>query len=408
MAPVYSYRSRDRAGKLVEGTTEAEDKQSLISQLQKSNLFVIEVAEKGQSAAAKNNNKTFSLFKSKKVKLKDLTIFSRQFATMNDAGMPMLRSLDILQAQTENKTLKETLSEITKDLERGATLSEAMEKFPHVFPSMYINMVETGEVGGVLEQVLDRMANYYEKEDEIREKVKSALTYPLVILSISLLAIIFMLVFILPTFTSMLNDLGVEMPVVTQGLINLSDSMIMYWYVYILTAGTLIFALVKWLKTPAGKFIKDRYLIKMPIFGDLLKKVLVSRFSRTLSMLLRSGVPITTSLDVVKKTCNNMLMANSIEEAKQSIREGQTISTPLKNSGILAPMAVHMIAIGEETGELDILLEKISFFYDREVDHTVSRLSVILEPLLLVSVGMVIGGIVLSFMLPMFQVYQGF
>jgi type IV pilus assembly protein PilC len=405
MAPSYAYRARERNGKLVEGTAEAENSRLVFNQLRGQNLLVLKVEEHKKPLL--KMGLTLSLT-SKKVKTKVLAIFSRQFATMIDAGIPLLRSLKILQQQVESKPLQRALADIIRDLEQGMTLSEAMGKHPMVFPVMYINLVEAGEVGGVLEQVLERMAVHFEKEDEITEKVKSALTYPGVILLVAVIAIIFMLTFVLPAFAEMLVNLDVEMPVITQFLINLSNSMRHYWYLYMVGAIAVIAGIWAIFKSPQGKYVWDRYSLKIPIYGNMQRKVIVSRFSRTLATLLHSGVPILTSLEVVKKTSNNMVMANSIEKAKESIREGAGMAEPLKISGILTPMAINMIAIGEETGELDTLLEKISFFYDREVDNTVSRLSSALEPILLISIGVIIGGMVLSFMLPMVQIYGAF
>jgi type IV pilus assembly protein PilC len=402
MAPSYAYRARDRAGRLVEGLMEADSNQLVLNQLREQNLLVLKVEEKKKLFPELAG---FSLM-SQKVKTKDLAVFSRQFATMISAGVPLLRCLNILQQQGGSKKLQHALAEVSRDLERGMTLSEAMGKQPNVFPVMYINMVEAGEVGGVLEEVLERMANHFEREDEIREKVKSALTYPGMILGIAVLAVIFMLTFVLPTFAELLLSLEVELPAITKFIMNLSNSMITYWYLYLAFATAMIAGASYILKTPQGRYFWDYYSLKLPIYGKMQCKVIVSRFSRTLATLLRSGVPIIASLEVVKKTSNNMVMANSVELAKENIREGQSIAEPLKVSGILPPMAIQMISIGEETGELDSMLEKISFFYDREIESTIARLSTTLEPILLVGIGIIIGGMVLSFMLPMVQIYN--
>ncbi|OEF98325.1 type II secretion system F family protein [Desulfuribacillus alkaliarsenatis] len=401
MAELFRYRARDRTGKVVEGTIEANSSQAVIGQLRAQNLIVTKV----EKATTKTN---FKLpFSEKMVKTKDLAIFSRQFSTMIDAGVPLLRALTILQVQVENLTLQAALKEVIKDLERGMTLSEAMARHPKVFPIMYTSMIEAGEVGGVLEEVLERMANHFEKEDEIKEKVKSALTYPTVVFSMAILAVIFMLVFVLPSFIGIFEGMDMELPAPTLFVIALSNMLTGYWYIHIGMLILTVYLFRRFLNDPKGKRMIDKIVLKAPVFGDLQKKLIISRFSRTLGTLLKSGVPIITSIEVVKKTTANTLMIESLEKAKNSIRDGQGLSDPLRDSGVFTPMALHMIAVGEETGELDMLLEKISFFYDREIDNAVSKLSSALEPIIMVVMGVIIGGIVISFLLPMVAMFDG-
>ncbi|OEH84212.1 hypothetical protein BHU72_12475 [Desulfuribacillus stibiiarsenatis] len=405
MASSFRYRARDRSGKVVEGIVEAESSQAVLGQLRAQNLIVTKV-ESVSSTTTMNLNFNFASLNEKKVKTKDLAIFSRQFATMIDAGVPLLRALNILQVQVENKGLRNALQTIGKDLEKGLTLSEAMGKHPKIFPLMYTNMIEAGEVGGVLEQVLERMANHFEKEDEIKEKVKSALTYPTVVFTMAILAIVFMLIFVLPSFISIYDGMDIELPGITLFVISISDSLRIYWYLYLGFIISIYMLFKRFRSAPRGKLMLDRLMLRIPVFGPLQTKLIISRFSRTLSTLLRSGVPIITALEVVKKTTDNSVMIASLDKAKNNVRDGQGLAEPLKASGVFTPMALHMIAVGEETGELDLLLEKISFFYDRDVDALVSKLSSALEPMIMVFMGIVIGGIVIAFMLPMVKMFS--
>jgi type IV pilus assembly protein PilC len=267
-------------------------------------------------------------------------------------------------------------------------------------------MIEAGEVGGVLEEVLERMANHFEKEDEIKEKVKSALTYPTVVFTMAVLAVVFMLIFVLPSFISIYDGMDIELPLSTRIVMGISNGLQSYWYLMIGIIILIIFAVRRFLNDPRGRLMWDNYTLKMPVFGELQRKLIISRFSRTLGTLLKSGVPIITALEVVRKTTDNAVMSNSIEKAKKNVRDGQGLAEPLSDSGVFTQMALQMIAVGEETGELDSLLEKISFFYDREVDVTVSKLSSALEPIIMVFMGVIIGGIVIAFMLPMVKMFS--
>jgi len=383
---------------------EAENNKAVLTQLRAQNLIVTKVEQATKTSAG--GIKLNLSFGEPKVSTKDLAIFSRQFATMIEAGVPLLRSMNILQTQVDNKALGKALQMAIKDLERGLTLSEALGNHPKVFPLMYVNMIEAGEVGGVLEEVLERMANHFEKEDEIKEKVKSALTYPTVVFTMAVLAVVFMLIFVLPSFISIYDGMDIELPLSTRIVMGISNGLQSYWYLMIGIIILIIFAVRRFLNDPRGRLMWDNYTLKMPVFGELQRKLIISRFSRTLGTLLKSGVPIITALEVVRKTTDNAVMSNSIEKAKKNVRDGQGLAEPLSDSGVFTQMALQMIAVGEETGELDSLLEKISFFYDREVDVTVSKLSSALEPIIMVFMGVIIGGIVIAFMLPMVKMFS--
>lgn len=402
MAELYKYRARDYTGKIVEGTIEADSSQLAMTQLRSQNLIVTKVEKTKAGAPSFDFN---NIFGGTKVTTKELAIFSRQFATMIDAGVPLLRSLNILQEQAENKALKEALILSMKDLERGLTLSESFGNQPRTFPLMYVNMIEAGEVGGVLDEVLERMADHFEKEDDTREKIKSALTYPTVVFSMAILAVIFMLMFVLPSFISMYDGMDLELPTATKVVIGISDGLRAYWFVFLGLIILGVLGVKRILSTDKGRYTWDSYLLRLPIIGPLQKKVTISRFSRTLGTLLRSGVPIITALEVVRKTSNNAVVATSIENAKNNVRDGRGLSEPLRDSTVFTQMSVHMMAVGEETGELDTMLEKVAFFYDREVDAAVSKLSSSLEPIIMVFIGVVIGGIVIAFMLPMVKIF---
>ena len=402
MAELYKYRARDYTGKIVEGTIEADSSQLAMTQLRSQNLIVTKVEKTKAGAPSFDFN---NIFGGAKVTTKELAIFSRQFATMIDAGVPLLRSLNIIQEQAENKALKEALILSMKDLERGLTLSESFGNQPRIFPLMYVNMIEAGEVGGVLDEVLERMADHFEKEDDTREKIKSALTYPTVVFSMAILAVIFMLMFVLPSFISMYDGMDLELPTATKIVIGISDGLRAYWFVFLGLIILGVLGVKRILSTDKGRYTWDSYLLKIPILGPLQKKVTISRFSRTLGTLLRSGVPIITALEVVRKTSNNAVVAASIENAKNNVRDGRGLSEPLRDSTVFTQMSVHMMAVGEETGELDTMLEKVAFFYDREVDAAVSKLSSSLEPIIMVFIGVVIGGIVIAFMLPMVKIF---
>ncbi len=398
VAEVFSYRVKDPTGKIIVGTLESDNEATAISLLRARNYFVIQV-KKGSPGIKLE----IDLFKPK-VTTRDLAVFCRQFATMVETGVPLMACMGILSKQTENKSLKDAVTKVGESLQGGLTLTEAMAKFPKVFPHIFVSMIEAGEIGGVLDQVMTRLANQFEKDNDIQQKVKSALTYPVVVLIIAVIAVVILLTFVLPTFANMLTSLNTELPLPTKIVMGFSDLMRHFWYIIIAVVTGLVFAFKQIGKTKPGRAAIDAAVLKLPVFGGLIKKLIISRFCRTLGTLIKSGVPILQALDVVKKTAGNQTVVTAVEKSELSIREGRSIAEPLAKSGVFPPMVTQMITIGEETGALDTLLEKIALFYDTEVDTTVSKLSSALEPLLILGMGSVVGFIVVSMLLPMFKV----
>ncbi len=400
----FSYRGRDGNGKLVSGRLEADSMQAAVDSLRSRGYFITDV--KPQIGRFNAQGLKISL-PQKGVSSKDLAVFCRQFSTMMDAGLPIMPSMMILESQSESPRLKGIIGGVRAKLEGGDTLADALRSFPKVFPQIMINMVEAGEVGGVLDEVLARLAVHFEKEHEITEKVKSALTYPAVIFAVAIFAVLFLMVSVLPTFTNMLVNMNVPLPTSTRFVMGISNLLRKFWFMLpVLAMGTIVTA--NWFfAKPEGRRWRDKMLLKLPVVGVVLRKMIVSRFARTLGTLLKGGVPILQALEVVKRTAGNVIVMEGVEKAQTSIRDGQGMAGPLEESGVFPTMVTQMIAIGEETGALDNLLEKLSVFYDQEVDQTVSRLSSMIEPILIVGMGGMVGFIIVSILLPMFSVVGG-
>lgn len=398
--PVFAYRVSDISGRILTGTIEAENESTVVEHLRGRDYFIVEIKPRRVT----NVNIKAPKKLSRRVKAKDLAIFCRQFATLMNAGVPILSCLKILQEQSENVKQKEALGTVMNSLESGKSLGESVRLVPKVFPEVFVNMVEAGEVGGVLDEVMERLAAHFEREHDIGEKVKSAMTYPTAILIIATLAITFMLVFILPTFVGMLDQSGTELPFATRVVLGISNILRYFWWAILLVLAGGVIAFKKINKSPAGQERIHSLILKLPVAGRLIQKMIISRFARTLGTMLQSGVPIIEALETVKKTVGNAVMASGVDLAKENIIMGKGISEPLKSSGVFPPMVTQMIAVGEETGALDTLLEKIAFYYDREVDNTVARLSTLIEPIMIVGLGAVLGFIILAMMMPMFDI----
>ncbi len=394
----YVYKARDSKGQLVSGTIDADNEQAVRSRLREKNYIATSISLKSKSMNLKE-----VLAKFQKVKAKNLAVFARQFSTMVNAGLSLVRALDILEKQADDKKLKEIIRDIRLRVESGASLADSFGQHPQTFSDLFINLTHAGEVGGVLDETLSRIAEFLEKDQALRAKVKSSMTYPTIIFIFAIIIVIFMLVFVLPTFTSVFANLNVSMPPMTAILIKMSDALRGYWYVFIGFAVGAGFLFKYYTNTPKGKFQWHTLLLRVPVFGLLNKKVTVSRFSRTLGTLLSSGVPVMQALDVTGKASGNKVVERSIENVRISIREGESISVPMEASGIFPPMVTQMIAVGEETGKLDAMLNKISEFYDMEVEATLSALTSLLEPLLMVFMGGMVGFIVVAMFMPMFQ-----
>jgi type IV pilus assembly protein PilC len=401
MPETFSYKVRDRTGKLVEGQLEAENAQLVVSKLRSMGYVPIEIEQQGKQSLSKDL-KIPGL--SNRIKTKDVAVFSRQFATMINSGLSMLRSLYILADQTESKALAEVVTQVRVDVERGSSLSAALAKHPKAFNRLYVAMVRAGEAGGVLDSVLQRLATTIEKQVELRRKVKSAMTYPAVVSGLVLLLVTAMLLFVIPMFQNIYSELGGELPVPTQILMKISDFVRKWWYVVFLGEIAGVWFFRRWINSEEGRKRWDTIKLRMPIFGGLARKTALARFSRTLSALVRSGVPILESLDIVGETAGNWVVAEAVRDTAQHVKRGEPLSRRLEEHPVFPPMVVQMMAVGEETGALDEMLDKIADFYDQEVEATVNAMTSLIEPLLIVVMGVCIGGMIIALYLPMFNV----
>lgn len=402
MATNFIYTARDRTGKLLTGTVLAENQTAAAAYVREQDCFVTSIREdKPESSTGQ------FLKRLRRVRTKDLAVFCRQFSTMINAGIPILSCLSILMEQCENSLLKETLQDVYKRVREGEALSHVMASYPHVFPRLMISLIEAGELGGVMEEVFERLAGQFEKEHKLNEKVKSATVYPTVVIGIACLVVIFILVFVLPTFVKMFESMRVELPLSTQILLLLSSILQNYWYYWIplVLVSAYVFRLA--FRQPEIRGRVDAIILRLPVAGVLIRKIGIARFSRTLSTLLRGGVAITMALDVVEKILDNSSMVRALAQAKSGIREGKGLASTLNSSKVFTPMTIQMIAIGEESGSLDQMLERVAEFYDNEVDDMVSRLNSLLEPFIILFLGITIGGIVIAILLPMFDIMSG-
>jgi type IV pilus assembly protein PilC len=397
----YAYKVRDRAGKLVEGHLEADNAQLVVSKLRSMGYVPIEIQQQG-GTKLRAEIKIPGL--SDKIKLKDVAVFSRQFATMINSGLSLLRSLNILAEQTENKALAEVANQVRIDVEKGASLSAALAKHPKAFNRLYVAMVRAGEIGGVLDSVLLRLADTIEKQVELRRKVKSAMTYPAVVAVLVLLILTAMLLFIIPMFEDLYKELGGSLPTPTKILISISNTVRKVWFVIIALEVAAVFVFRRWIASEQGRRHWDAIKLKMPVFGGLVRKTALARFSRTLSALVRSGVPILESLDIVAETAGNEVVADGARDTQAAVKRGEPLSRKLEDHPVFPPMVVQMMAVGEETGALDEMLDKIADFYDQEVEATVDALTSLIEPLLIVVMGVCVGGMVVALYMPMFNI----
>ena len=400
MPTTYAYRVRDRQGKLLGGTLEAENEQAVVAKLRQLGYAPVSIeAEKGAGLKAE-----VRLPGSGRVKLKDLAVFSRQFATMINSGLSLLRALTILGEQTANKRLAQVIVLVRAEVETGVSLSAAMAKHPRVFNRLYVSMVRAGEVGGFLDQVLVKVAETFEKEVALRGKIKSAMTYPVVVFVMVLGIVAAMLVFIVPTFEGLYESLGGKLPLPTQLLINASNVVRRFFLLVILAVGLLLFGFRRWKATQRGRYAVDRFKLKVKVFGPLFHKTALSRFSRTLSTLIRSGVPILQALEIVGETVNNAVISRAVGDVQDSVREGESLATPLSKHASFPPMVVQMMAVGEETGALEVMLAKVADFYDQEIEAAVASLTSLIEPILIAVMGAAVGGMVIALYMPLFNI----
>jgi type IV pilus assembly protein PilC len=394
---VYVWAAQGRAGEMKKGETEAINEAAVRTQLRRQGLKPTRVKEKPKDLLEMIPLKG-------RVKSKDVVIFSRQFSTMISAGLPLIQCLDILATQEQNKTFSRVIRTIKEDIEGGSTLSDALRKHPKVFDDLFINMISAGEAGGILDTILNRLAVYLEKSMKLKRKVKGAMTYPAVVLGMSVAIITLLLVKVVPVFQSIFAGMGRELPFVTQTLINLS-SFVTENSLYILGAIVImIVALVRFYRTDNGRYLFDRMILKPPVIGSLMRRVAIAKFTRTLSTLISSGVPILDGLEIVSRTSGNKIVEKALMETRKNISEGKTIAEPLAATTVFPPMVVQMIAVGEATGSLDSMLTKIADFYDDEVEVAVAAMTSMLEPLLMVFLGGVVGGMIVAMYLPIFQI----
>ena len=394
--PIFVWKGTASNGEIQKGEIEAQDEQAARRLLRQQRISLSKI-----KAKPKDLLENIALFQ-QKVTPKDIVIFTRQLSTMIDAGLPLVQGLEILASQQENKTLKKILLDTKSDVEGGSTFADALKKHPKQFDRLFCNMVAAGEMGGILDDVLKRLADYMEKALRLKRKVKGALTYPIIVLAISALVIGVILIFVIPVFEQMFSEFGGSLPLPTQMVVNLSNFVKSYFLVMIGVVVVMVFLFKKYYKTEKGKRVVDRLILKSPVFGPLLRKVAVAKFTRTLGTLINSGVPILESLNVAAGTADNKMVEEAIYNVRSSISEGRTIAQPLAESGIFPAMVVQMVSVGETTGALDQMLNKIADFYDEEVETAVDALTTMIEPFMIVFLGGTVGSIIIAMYLPIF------
>ncbi len=399
----FEYKVRDRAGKIKTGTLDAETSTQVATKLKSMGYAPVSIT---QANTGMSKEITIPGFGKKKVKLKDLAIFSRQFATMINAGLSMLRSLSILAEQTESKELARVIAEVRNDVETGSSLSAAMGKHPDCFPPLFVNMTKAGEVGGFLDSVLLQVAENYEAEVKLRGKVKAALTYPVVVFVLAILMAIIMLIFIVPVFAKMFESLGAELPLPTRVLVFLSGALRTLLPVLIVLGIAGKFVWGKYKRAPQVRNVLDPLKFKVPVFGMLFRKIAIARFTRNLGTMMRSGVPILQALDIVGQTTGNVVLERAVQSVMESVRTGEAISQPLAEHDVFPPMVVQMMSVGEDTGALDDMLLKIAQFYDQEVEATTEALTALIEPLMIAFLGGMVGGMIVALYMPIFKVFD--
>jgi type IV pilus assembly protein PilC len=400
MPTSYAYKVRDREGKVAAGSMEAESEEAVVNRLRQLGYAPISIeAEKGAGLKAE-----VKLPGAGRVKLKDLAVFSRQFATMINSGLSLLRALTILGEQTSNRRLGEVIIQVRAEVEKGTSLSAAMARHPKVFNRLYVSMVRAGEIGGFLDQVLVKVAETFEKEVALRGKIRSAMTYPVVVFTMVIGIVAAMLIFIVPTFENLYESLGGTLPLPTRMLMNASNILRRFFLLVVLAVIVLAFLFRRWKASQKGRYQWDKFKLKVKVFGPLFHKTALSRFSRTLATLIRSGVPILQALEIVGETVNNQVISRAVRDVQDSVREGESLATPLSKHAAFPAMVVQMMAVGEETGALDTMLHKVADFYDQEVEAAVASLTSMIEPILIAVMGAAVGGMVIALYMPLFNI----
>jgi type IV pilus assembly protein PilC len=391
--PVFAYAGKARGGKSVTAEVSADTRDAAIDQLRSQGVTVTSIEEKKKKAADKKQS----------ISDKDIVVFTRQFATMIGAGLPLVQCLEILSTQCDNKSFGRIIGEVKADVETGTTFADGLKKHPKVFSGLYANMVQAGEIGGALDVTLIRLAAQLEKAAKLKSQIKAAMVYPTAIMAVALIVVSVLLVFVIPIFAKMFADFGGALPAPTQFVMGVSEFMQSYIIYMIIAAGGGVWGLKRYYETKGGRYQIDKLMLKVPVAGDLIRKISVAQFTRTFGTLLQSGVPIMEGLEIVARIAGNIIVQNAIMEARTSVGEGKTLSEPLGKTGVFPPMVVQMINVGEATGALDAMLGKIADFFDDEVDAAVSALTALLEPMLMVFLGTVIGFIVIAMYLPIFK-----
>lgn len=401
---LYQYKVRDRDGRVMQATMEAETERDVATALRQRGFFISEI-KPAKTGLQRDVELPQWIRSGSSVGMKDVMVFSRQFATVINAGVPVVQSLNVLQRQTQNPTFSTVIRRIREDVETGIPLSDAMEKYPKLFDRLYIQLVRAGEASGNLDSILDRVAVHMEKEASQRRKIRNAMIYPVAIFVIAIIVVWFLLVSVVPQFGSMINELGGEMPTMTQIVMNASNFIQRFWWVIILFLVGVGVGVALWRRTPAGRMRIDTFLLRMPIFGPLLQKRAIATFSNTFGMLLRGGVNILESLNITKGTADNAMIESILERSREAVERGEQLSTTLhRHPRVFPPMVPSMLAIGEESGALDTMLEKIGEFYDAEVEETIAGLTTVIEPVMLMGIAVIVGFIVISMFLPMMSV----
>ena len=401
MAATFQYRVRDGEGRLLQGALEG-DSQTLVAEKLRSMGYIPIAIQQDKSKNLSADLKIPGI--TDRVKIKDVAVFSRQFATMINSGLSLIRALHILAEQTENKKLCEVVTEIRIDVEQGASLSQSIGKHPKVFNQLYVSMVRAGETGGVLDRVLNQLADIIEKQVELKRKIKSAMTYPVAVLFLVLLIVTAMLIFVVPTFETLYSDLGGTLPAPTRLLLAVSGFVTSKAIFIIVFEAIAVVGFRKWLASEKGRAVWDAFKLKVPIFGNLVHKTALTRFARTFAVLLRSGVPILEALEITSETVNNTVVEGAIKDTQEAVKRGESVAAPLAQHAVFPPMFVQMMAVGEETGNVDTMLEKVADFYDQEIEAIVDALTSLLEPRLIVVMGGAVGGMVVALYMPMFQI----
>jgi len=399
----FEYAVRDRSGKLVKGRVEASNQAAVANRLREMGMAAVSISEVSTGGL---NSEIKIPGMSDKISLKDIAVMSRQLATMINSGLSLLRALSILAEQTESKALQKIVAQVRNDVETGVALSTSIGRHPQVFPPLMINMVKAGEVGGFLDQVLVSVATNFEAELKLRGKVKSAMTYPVVVFCVAILAVIGMLLFIVPIFENMFNSLGGQLPAPTQFLVFLSG--VLKWAIGPLVALLVVFA-IWWSRHKNDRAVRERVdpaKLRLPVFGKLFQKIAISRFTRNFSAMLHAGVPLLQALEIVGETSGNIVIERATKAVQDSVRTGQSLAGPLAEHPIFPPMVVQMMAVGEDTGALDTMLGKVADFYDQEVEATTEQLTSLIEPLMIVVLGSIIGGMIIALYMPIFSIFE--